>query len=254
MGSLKVSCIKIHIDNIHTKQQSMITGNHSSGYTSFRYYLDPDKDELEFGDKSDNVLTVWVDATAEEGWWYEGGGIYRNVWFNKANKVFFEPKGGIYLPSNVSMINSDGTTGTGNLIINATINNNYNMDYTVNLKFDIINPDGSVLKSLTMNGVVIKAMSSMTVAPSYTAEKIQLWSLETPALYSVNATIMDSKNNEIDRVRERFGFRKAVFDPDKGLLLNEKHVNMKGFCNHQDFGGTGVESFPFHFLLQSHMY
>eukprot|EP01084_Bolivina_argentea_P045797 84280_1 len=41
-------------------------GNHSSGYTSFRYYLDPTTDALEFGDNSNNVLSIFVDATAEE--------------------------------------------------------------------------------------------------------------------------------------------------------------------------------------------
>ena len=27
-----------------------------------------------------NVLAVLVDATAPDGWWYDGGGIYRHVW------------------------------------------------------------------------------------------------------------------------------------------------------------------------------
>jgi hypothetical protein len=30
---------------------------------------------------SDNVLVVRVDCTEPDGWWYDGGGIYRNVWF-----------------------------------------------------------------------------------------------------------------------------------------------------------------------------
>ena len=27
-----------------------------------------------------NLLAVYVDATAPDGWWYDGGGIYRHVW------------------------------------------------------------------------------------------------------------------------------------------------------------------------------
>ena len=30
---------------------------------------------------ADNVLVVRVDCTEPDGWWYDGGGIYRNVWF-----------------------------------------------------------------------------------------------------------------------------------------------------------------------------
>jgi beta-galactosidase len=29
----------------------------------------------------ENVLVVRVDCTEPDGWWYDGGGIYRNVWF-----------------------------------------------------------------------------------------------------------------------------------------------------------------------------
>lgn len=46
-------------------------GNHSSGYTSFRYYLDSKKHKLEYGTNSDNVLAVFVDATTEEGWYIQ---------------------------------------------------------------------------------------------------------------------------------------------------------------------------------------
>lgn len=50
-------------------------GREESGYTRQEYnitdYLTPD-------DK--NIICVRVDASLEEGWWYEGAGIYRNVW------------------------------------------------------------------------------------------------------------------------------------------------------------------------------
>ena len=212
-------------------------GNHSSGYTSFRYHLNPSKHSLEFGDNSENVLAVFVDATAEEGWWYEGGGIYRNVWFNKANKIHFEPNGGIYLPTDVSRVNAHGT-GTGNVVINATIRNMYDVDQTVDVQFDIINPNGKVLKTLTTKDVSIKAHGSAMIAPSYSAENIELWSLENPALHTVNASInmmMNPDMEQIDFVSLKYGYRKAVFDVDKGLILNDKRVKMKGFCNHQDF-------------------
>ena len=55
-------------------------GEHPSGYTSFRYDISP---AAHFGGV--NTLTVHVDPTAQEGWWYEGGGIYRHVWLNVAN-------------------------------------------------------------------------------------------------------------------------------------------------------------------------
>ncbi|MCL2740835.1 MAG: hypothetical protein FWE70_01835, partial [Oscillospiraceae bacterium] len=50
-------------------------GGHKGGYTGF--YLDV-TDFIEYGGV--NLLAVRVDATEHEGWWYEGGGIYRHAW------------------------------------------------------------------------------------------------------------------------------------------------------------------------------
>ena len=40
-----------------------------------------------------NVLAVHVDPRHYEGWWYEGGGIYRHVWLNVAAPVHVAPWG-----------------------------------------------------------------------------------------------------------------------------------------------------------------
>ena len=63
-------------------------GEHKSGYTSFRYDITP---AVNF--KGENVLAVRVNPKHFEGWWYEGGGIYRHVWLNLANFVHVAPWG-----------------------------------------------------------------------------------------------------------------------------------------------------------------
>ena len=50
-------------------------GENFSGYAPFRFDL---TDFANYGEK--NVLTVRLDATLSEGWFYEGAGIYRHVW------------------------------------------------------------------------------------------------------------------------------------------------------------------------------
>ena len=50
-------------------------GGEQSGYTTATYNI---ADYLNYG--ADNVITVRVDATFEEGWFYEGAGIYRHAW------------------------------------------------------------------------------------------------------------------------------------------------------------------------------
>jgi beta-galactosidase len=63
-------------------------GTHLSGYTSFRY----DVTGLLHNGKP-NVLAVRADCTKPDGWWYDGGGIYRHVWITTANKLHVAPWG-----------------------------------------------------------------------------------------------------------------------------------------------------------------
>ena len=63
-------------------------GEHKSGYTSFRYDI---TQAANF--KGENVLAVRINPKQFEGWWYEGGGIYRHVWLNLANFVHVAPWG-----------------------------------------------------------------------------------------------------------------------------------------------------------------
>lgn len=57
-------------------------GGERSGYASSVYTLTP---YLNYG--GDNVIAVRCDASLEEGWYYEGAGIYRNVRLYKSGPV-----------------------------------------------------------------------------------------------------------------------------------------------------------------------
>jgi len=37
-----------------------------------------------------NTIAVQVDANPQEGWWYEGAGLYRHAWLVKRNQVHIE--------------------------------------------------------------------------------------------------------------------------------------------------------------------
>lgn len=58
-------------------------GHEESGYTRQDYDI---TDYLNYG--GDNIVCVRVDASLEEGWFYEGAGIYRNVWMETGAPVY----------------------------------------------------------------------------------------------------------------------------------------------------------------------
>jgi len=64
-------------------------GTEPSGYNGFQYDI---SDYLHY-DGQPNVIAVRVDATMEEGWFYEGAGIYRHVWLTKTAPVHVAPNG-----------------------------------------------------------------------------------------------------------------------------------------------------------------
>lgn len=55
-----------------------IIASNLSGYAPFKVDV---TDYVKYG--GSNVITVRVDATLNEGWYYEGAGIYRHTWLTK---------------------------------------------------------------------------------------------------------------------------------------------------------------------------
>lgn len=81
-------------------------GGEKSGYATATYNI---AEYLNYGE--DNIVTVRVDATFEEGWFYEGAGIYRHVWLTIGEaparpvlplpKIEIDPDRGILLDGKV---------------------------------------------------------------------------------------------------------------------------------------------------------
>ncbi|MBR0500539.1 MAG: DUF4982 domain-containing protein [Bacteroidales bacterium] len=81
-------------------------GGEKSGYATATYGI---AEYLNYGE--DNVVTVRADATFEEGWFYEGAGIYRHVWLTvgdapakpvqKLPKIEIDPDRGIVIDGKV---------------------------------------------------------------------------------------------------------------------------------------------------------
>ena len=77
-----------------------LLGNHKSGYIGAHYDI---TNLVSYG--RTNTLAVRADARAQEGWWYEGGGIYRHVWLNKTNSIHVKSNG-VFITAKV---NPDGS-------------------------------------------------------------------------------------------------------------------------------------------------
>jgi beta-galactosidase len=173
---------------------------------------------------------VKVDASEYEGWWYEGGGIYRHVWLIKTDRLHVERFGTYITTPEVS--EKEAT-----VIINTTLKNEYISVKNVTLISKIVDKKGMLLDTKTTS-LTLKSLGEVEIAQTGKIQKPMLWSPETPYLYKVLTEVFES-GNIIDTYETTFGVRSVVVNIN-GVFLNGKLYPVKGTCNHQDFAGIGV--------------
>lgn len=223
--------LEIQFDGISTHATIWVNGTvlHRNwcGYTSMYIDITP---YATYGDNV-NTIAVRVDAEAQEGWWYEGAGIYRHTWLVKRSPlhiitdgVFANPvkKMGKQweIPVEVSLYNAGKLSAEGEVEVT------------------LISPDGEQVGRQSST-VSVTALRDKIVNLSLTVSDPQLWSPDSPVLYRVKTTV---KRNGmvIDEVETKCGFRTIRFDKNTGFWLNGENIKIKGVCNHQDHAGVGV--------------
>jgi len=201
-------------------------GTEQSGYSSFRYDI---TDVLNYG--GDNVIAVRVDATMEEGWFYEGAGIYRHVWLTKTAPVHVAANG-TFVTSQVKGLNAVVSVKT-------EVMNEAKENRTVDVIQTIVDADGKVITTKTNNAVALAPFQTTEVATDLFVNEAKLWDIDAPYLYRLVTKIRE-KADTADRYETPFGIRTIRFDASAGFFLNGKPLKLKGTNNHQDHAGVGT--------------
>ena len=193
-------------------------GGERSGYASSVYTLTP---YLNYG--GDNVIAVRCDASLEEGWYYEGAGIYRNVRLYKSGPVSMK-----HYSLKISQKKADGSIwtvsdGTADVYVDESC-----------IDFDYILADAAVNRDKVIREIEIRDAEGRRVER---AER--RWSIDSPYLYTLTVRLFyDGELSDV--VTRRFGVRTLEFSPEKGLLLNGVAVKLRGANMHLDHAGVGV--------------
>ena len=195
------------------------------GYTSFEVDI---TDYAEF--ERENTLAVYVNTDEHEGWWYEGGGIYRSVWLEKTELVSVERWGVFVKPEHQP-------DDSWLVPISVEIRNDGAKQKRVKTVVTIVDQNGNnVISAEKTVSAVAGEITEVKLNESLT--NVKLWSPDEPNLYSA-VTKLYVGESEIDEYVTRFGFRYYVLDPDKGMFINGRHYKIKGVCGHADCGLTG---------------
>ena len=189
-----------------------------------------------------------------------GGGIYRKTWLHSAPPLHLESDG-IFAHGHVTTGagGSDGAEGhldlihraqptlgstaaSAEVIASAEVVNTASSATKATVQFALFDTAGKQVGTTVASSASLTAAantSSPTTAITPTVKiavaNPELWSVARPYLYTLKVTTDsgDAKNVSI-------GIYSTKWTGDMGFFLNEEHVKIRGFCNHESFGGVGM--------------
>lgn len=223
--------IELQFDGIATHATIWVNGTvlHRNwcGYTSMYIDITP---YATYGDDL-NTVAVRVDAEAQEGWWYEGAGIYCHTWLVKRSALHIPTDGVFAHPVKRE-------DGSWEIPAEVTLYNSGKKSADSEVEVTLLTPDGEEVAAQIAR-VQVDALQQVTANLKLSVNNPQLWSPDSPVLYKVR-TIVRQNGTVTDEVETACGFRTIRFDADTGFWLNGKNLKLKGVCCHQDHAGVGV--------------
>lgn len=165
-----------------------------------------------------NSLCVYVSSTPNEGWWYEGCGIYGNTYLIACDRCHLIEYGTFVKTANIEK-------NKWKLELSSEISEhtpNTRLEYEINglFKTEAEYKDGKYRSEIIIDNP-------------------DLWSPDFPNLYTLNVRLYN-KDELSDTEDISVGFRTVTFDTEKGCCINSVPIKLKGVCLHHDHAGVGI--------------
>ncbi|MEY4385118.1 MAG: hypothetical protein RLY20_401 [Verrucomicrobiota bacterium] len=227
-GAMSYACVWVN---------GQFAGGWPYGYSSWRVDLTP---FVQPG--AENVIAIRLDNPPASSRWYPGGGIYRNVWVIKTDRVHVGQWGNTVVAS----VEADGTA---TVKVTTTVANQGSRPAEVSATTEFFELEANGKRGAAVQAEAVSKPKSAftTVQPgqsgvwqaSYQIKTPRLWSIDRPNRY-VAVTKVASGGKSVDEVETPFGVRSIQFTKDNGFLLNGERVPLNGVCNHHDLGALGA--------------
>lgn len=202
-----------------------IVHEHEGGYSPFRVDI---TDVAVPGET--NILTVRVDASLGEGWFYEGAGLYRHVWLVATDPVHV-PQWGVW-------VRAEPVGAGAKAVVAVDLKNEAGAPAGCEVAMRIVDPDGAPVAEGSAT-TSLAGWSEGAVETTLAWDRAMLWSTQTPRLYRLIAEVRVG-GRTVDRYEQPFGVRTAMFDARRGFFLNGQPLKLLGACCHQDHAGVGA--------------
>ena len=212
-------------------------GGEPSGYASKTYDI---TDYIHYGNDEENrnIITVRADASLEEGWFYEGAGIYRDVWMTKTAPLHVATNGTFVRLTDADNYRGNDLSDKADLSIDTQVENSQHAAATCTVVQTLIDADGREVASSAPAILSLRPYETVNVTQQLSVTQPHLWDLDDPYLYILR-TRVEKDGKVIDSYTTTTGIRSLCFDKNEGFFLNGKHVKLKGVNLHQDHAGVG---------------
>lgn len=225
-------------------------GLHENGAMAVGFDLTP---YIKYG--QENVMAVRVDnnwfykerATDTKYQWSDRnfnanyGGIPKNVWLHVTDKLYQTlPLYSNLQTTGVYIYATDMKVKSREAVIHAEseIKNEYKKDKKIVYQVELIDRDGSLIKSFKIDEVLLKAGETTILKAAAKVNGLHFWSWGYGYLYTVKTSLWVD-GEKVDEVATRTGFRKTRFADGK-IWLNDRVLQMKGFAQRTSNEWPGV--------------
>lgn len=207
-------------------------GGRPYGYSSFYFDL---TSLARFG-KEPNVLSVRVDSRGKTSRWYSGSGIYRHVWLTITDPVHIEQWG-------ITITTPQVSSEKAELRVRTKVENELNSNQNLTVESRVLRAlDSRKAAGVISSNLEIISGKTAELEQTLTVPRPDLWSPDSPTLYWLVSTVKRGKT-VVDEIQTPFGIRSVSVDAEKGFLLNDQPLKLRGGCLHHDNGCLGSRAY-----------
>ncbi len=154
-------------------------------------------------------------------------GIYRDVYLTATPKTFVRDH---YIQST---LNEADSYTSGSMKVTAEVDNRDKTAVTKKVGVTLLDPAGNVVRELPVQTVTFAEgdSTSSLVFSATGLSDLQLWTAETPILYTVIVTQYDQNDVEESVFSTKYGFRNIEFK-NSLMYINGSRVRLKGVNRH----------------------
>lgn len=216
-----------------------VVGKHVGGYTRFSFditqYVEAGQSNT-FALRVTNRFNEVIPPLTADFTFF--GGVYRDVCLIVTEKQHISTthyaSEGIYI-STPTVSDKKARVEVKSMLTNAD-----KSIAEIKLEHTIFSPTMKAVRKIKQKIKLPKNSFNFEHVLSVDIDAPELWSPESPALYSVQTRIFNAKTNELlDEIRQPLGFRWFEFCTQKGFSLNGKPYKLIGTNRHQCFEGLG---------------